>query len=49
MPRPARRVVSGVGGTDPSAERRALARGAHIVAGTPGRLRDHLERGNIDA
>ncbi|TDH63166.1 DEAD/DEAH box helicase [Dankookia rubra] len=42
------RVVSGVGGTDPVAERRALARGAHIVAGTPGRLRDHLERGNID-
>ena len=43
------RVVSAVGGTDPIAERRALARGAHIVAGTPGRLRDHLERGNIDA
>jgi ATP-dependent RNA helicase DeaD len=42
------RVVSGVGGTDPVAERRALARGAHIVAGTPGRLRDHLERGNLD-
>jgi len=42
------RVVSAVGGTDPIAERRALARGAHIVAGTPGRLRDHLERGNID-
>lgn len=41
------RVVSCVGGTDPVAERRALARGAHIVAGTPGRLRDHLERGNL--
>ncbi|MDI3306019.1 MAG: DEAD/DEAH box helicase [Acetobacteraceae bacterium] len=41
------RVVSCVGGTDPIAERRALARGAHIVAGTPGRLRDHLERGNL--
>ncbi|MDO9707439.1 DEAD/DEAH box helicase [Paracraurococcus lichenis] len=42
------RVVSGVGGTDPVAERRALSRGAHIVVGTPGRLRDHLERGNLD-
>ncbi|WP_200305404.1 DEAD/DEAH box helicase, partial [Paracraurococcus ruber] len=42
------RVVSGVGGTDPVAERRALSRGAHIVAGTPGRLRDHIDRGNLD-
>ena len=38
------RVVSCVGGMDPGAERRELARGAHIVVGTPGRLRDHLER-----
>ncbi len=29
-------------------EQRALAAGAHIVVGTPGRLRDHLERGNLD-
>ena len=29
---------------DPGRERRELARGAHIVVGTPGRLRDHLER-----
>jgi ATP-dependent RNA helicase DeaD len=29
-------------------ERRALAGGAHIVVGTPGRLRDHLERGALD-
>jgi ATP-dependent RNA helicase DeaD len=29
-------------------ERRALERGAHIVVGTPGRLRDHLERGALD-
>ncbi|MCO6418790.1 DEAD/DEAH box helicase [Siccirubricoccus sp. KC 17139] len=42
------RVVTGVGGTDPIAERRALSRGAQIVVGTPGRLRDHLERGNLD-
>ena len=38
------RVVSCVGGMDPGAERRELARGVHIVVGTPGRLRDHLER-----
>ena len=29
-------------------ERRALAQGATIVVGTPGRLRDHLERGALD-
>ena len=42
------RVVACVGGTDPRAERRQLDMGAHIVVGTPGRLRDHLERGNLD-
>ncbi|MFT8244008.1 DEAD/DEAH box helicase [Roseomonas sp. BN140053] len=41
------RVVSCVGGMDPVAERRELARGVHVVVGTPGRLRDHLERGNL--
>jgi ATP-dependent RNA helicase DeaD len=41
------RVASVVGGTDPVAERRALAAGAQIVAGTPGRMRDHIERGNL--
>ncbi|EFH10381.1 DEAD/DEAH box helicase, partial [Teichococcus cervicalis] len=41
------RVVSCVGGMDPLAERRALAQGAHIVVGTPGRLCDHLDRGNL--
>jgi ATP-dependent RNA helicase DeaD len=41
------KVVSCVGGMDPMVERRALAQGAHIVVGTPGRLRDHLERGNL--
>jgi ATP-dependent RNA helicase DeaD len=29
-------------------EARALADGCHIVVGTPGRLRDHLERGHLD-
>ncbi|HWF78583.1 MAG TPA: DEAD/DEAH box helicase [Caulobacteraceae bacterium] len=42
------RVVSCVGGMDPRREQRALAGGAHIVVGTPGRLRDHLERGQLD-
>jgi ATP-dependent RNA helicase DeaD len=41
-------VVTCVGGMDPIKERRALASGAHIVVGTPGRLRDHLERGALD-
>ncbi|MBA4758265.1 DEAD/DEAH box helicase [Sphingosinicella sp.] len=42
------RVATCVGGMNPSLERRALARGAQIVVGTPGRLRDHLERGALD-
>ena len=42
------RVVTCVGGMDPIKERRALTGGAHIVVGTPGRLRDHLERGALD-
>jgi ATP-dependent RNA helicase DeaD len=33
---------------DPSRERRQLSHGTHIVVGTPGRLRDHLERGALD-
>ena len=41
------RVVSVVGGMDPLAERRLLNAGAHIVVGTPGRMRDHLERSNL--
>jgi ATP-dependent RNA helicase DeaD len=44
----AARVVTCVGGMDPMKERRALHGGAHIVVGTPGRLRDHLERGALD-
>src|SRR5450432_2658937 len=42
------RVVSCVGGMDPRQEQRALAAGAHIVVGTPGRLCDHLRRGRLD-
>lgn len=42
------RVASCVGGMDMSTERKVLSRGAHIVVGTPGRLRDHIERGSLD-
>jgi ATP-dependent RNA helicase DeaD len=42
------RVATCVGGMDASKERRALSHGAQIVVGTPGRLRDHLERGALD-
>jgi len=41
-------VATCVGGMDARREQRALAAGAHIVVGTPGRLRDHLERGSLD-
>jgi len=40
-------VASCVGGMDMRDERRSLARGAHIVVATPGRLRDHIMRGSI--
>ena len=42
------RIATCVGGMDPSRERRALNHGAHIVVGTPGRLRDHVERGALN-
>jgi ATP-dependent RNA helicase DeaD len=42
------RVAACVGGMDPRREARALADGVHVVVGTPGRLRDHLERGALD-
>ncbi len=41
-------IATCVGGMDASRERRALNQGAHIVVGTPGRLRDHLERGSLN-
>ncbi len=41
-------IASCVGGMDYRAERRTLERGAQIVVGTPGRLRDHIERGSLD-
>ncbi len=42
------RIATCVGGMDASKERRNLAGGAQIVVGTPGRLRDHLERGALN-
>lgn len=42
------RVLACVGGMDPRREARALAAGTHVVVGTPGRLRDHLDRRNLD-
>ncbi len=41
------RIVACVGGMDARLERRRLSEGAHIVVGTPGRLRDHIERGGL--
>ncbi len=41
-------IASCVGGMDMRTERRALQGGAHIVVGTPGRLRDHIERGSLN-
>ena len=42
------RVITCVGGMDARAEARQLEAGPHIVVGTPGRLRDHLERRRLD-
>src|SRR3954452_17437860 len=42
------KVASCVGGMDVRREARTLAEGCHLVVGTPGRLRDHLERGRLD-
>ena len=41
-------IATCVGGMDFRTEKRALERGAHLVVGTPGRLRDHIERGSLD-
>lgn len=42
------RIATCVGGMNPQQERKVLRSGASIVVGTPGRLRDHLERGALD-
>jgi ATP-dependent RNA helicase DeaD len=41
------KIVACVGGMDARLERRKLSEGAHMVVGTPGRLRDHIERGGL--
>ena len=42
------KIATCVGGMDMRTERRALERGAHLVVGTPGRLRDHITRRALD-
>ncbi len=42
------RFASCIGGMPMRGEVRALDEGAHIVVGTPGRLRDHITRGSLD-
>ena len=42
------KIATCVGGMDYRTEKRALERGVHIVVGTPGRLRDHIERRSLD-
>ena len=42
------RIATCVGGMNPQQERKTLRSGPSIVVGTPGRLRDHLERGALD-
>ncbi|MFE0017841.1 DEAD/DEAH box helicase [Mesorhizobium sp. NPDC059054] len=42
------RIATCVGGMDMRRERRALESGAHLVVGTPGRLRDHITKGALD-
>lgn len=41
------RIASCVGGMDIRREAKALASGCHIVVGTPGRLKDHIQRGRL--
>ena len=40
-------VISVYGGSPYPPQQRALARGAQVVVGTPGRVIDHLERGSL--
>ncbi|MCZ8042186.1 MAG: DEAD/DEAH box helicase [Beijerinckiaceae bacterium] len=42
------RIIACVGGMDPRREAALLDEGAHVVVGTPGRLRDHIERHRLD-
>ncbi len=42
------RVLTVCGGVATRPQTEALQRGVHIVVGTPGRVQDHLNRGNLD-
>lgn len=42
------KVLTLCGGAAGRPQAESLARGAHLVVGTPGRVQDHLARGNLD-
>ncbi|OVZ62845.1 ATP-dependent RNA helicase DbpA [Pigmentiphaga sp. NML080357] len=42
------KVLTLCGGVAARPQAESLARGAHLVVGTPGRIQDHLERGSLD-
>ncbi|OZI43718.1 ATP-dependent RNA helicase DbpA [Bordetella genomosp. 5] len=42
------KILTLVGGAAARPQAESLARGAHLVVGTPGRIQDHLERGSLD-
>ncbi len=46
---PGLRVLVLGGGVPSGPQRQALEEGVHVVVGTPGRVRDHLDRGSLDA
>ncbi len=42
------KVLTLCGGTPMRPQSASLAHGAHVIVGTPGRIMDHLERGNLE-
>jgi ATP-dependent RNA helicase DbpA len=42
------KVLTLCGGAAARPQAESLARGTHLVVGTPGRIKDHLERGSLD-
>jgi ATP-independent RNA helicase DbpA len=42
------KVLTLCGGTPMRPQSDSLAHGAHVIVGTPGRIMDHLERGNLE-
>jgi len=42
------KILTLCGGAAARPQAESLARGAHLVVGTPGRIQDHLERGSLD-